>query len=83
MTPFLKAGDTVLVFKFLKPKVGDIVVFKFADQKFYIKRISKIKKHQYYLKGDNSKKSIDSREMGWIYKKDIIGKVIYKIETSR
>ena len=79
MTPFLKAGDTVLVFKFLRPKIGDIVVFKSRDQKFYIKRINRVKIDQYYLRGDNSKESIDSRKFGWIDKKDIIGKVIYKI----
>ena len=78
MSPFLKEGDNVLVWRFAKPKIGDVIVFKVND-KHYVKRIEKIKGDQYFVLGDNKKESIDSKKFGWIDKKDIIGKVIYKI----
>ncbi|OGH38182.1 MAG: hypothetical protein A3B44_00825 [Candidatus Levybacteria bacterium RIFCSPLOWO2_01_FULL_38_21] len=75
MSPFLKPGDTVLISRFGKIKIGDVVVFEVND-KHYVKRIEKIKGDKYFLTGDNKKESIDSRRFGWIEKKDIIGKVI-------
>ena len=81
MEPAFKAGDTVLVNRlsyFLgKPKVGDAVVLK--REKFIIKRIAKINKDRFFVVGDNKEESADSREFGWISKKDILGKVICKI----
>lgn len=77
MVPFLKPGDEVLIWKFLKPKIKNVVVFK-RDNKFYIKRVSRIKDDKYFVLGDNEKESIDSRKFGWIDKKDIIGKIVYK-----
>ncbi len=65
-------------FIFSKPKVGDIVVFK-VDDRIYIKRVKEIKNQRFSLNGDNKKDSLDSKEIGWINKEDIIGKVIYKI----
>lgn len=78
MSPFLKTRDRVLVIRFLKPKIGDVVVFKF-NKRYYIKRVAQIKDNEYFVTGDNKKESVDSRRFGWIDKKDIIGKVIYKI----
>lgn len=78
MSPFLKSGDMVLVSKFGKIKSGDVVVFKIKDA-VYIKRIEKKKEDRYFLIGDNRKESIDSRKLGWMDEKDIIGKVIFKI----
>ncbi|OGH13552.1 MAG: hypothetical protein A3H50_00310 [Candidatus Levybacteria bacterium RIFCSPLOWO2_02_FULL_37_10] len=78
MSPFLKPGDNVLVWKFAKPKIGDVVVLKVGDR-IYIKRVKEIKNQEFFLIGDNKRESIDSREFGWIDQKDIIGKVVYKI----
>ena len=78
MIPFLNPGDEVIVWKHSKPKIGDATVFK-KNNKFYIKRVKKIENGKYFVLGDNEKESIDSRKFGWIDKKDIIGKVIYKI----
>ncbi len=82
MSPFLKPGNKVLISKFGKIKIGDVVVFKINNIHF-IKRISEIKNNQYFVLGDNKKESIDSRKFGWIEKKDIIGKMIYKIYDLR
>lgn len=82
MEPLIKNGNTVFItsvpYLFKKPKSKDIIVFK-KNTKFFLKRISKIKMDQYWVKGDNKKDSIDSRKFGPILKDQIIGKVIYKI----
>ena len=82
MEPNLFSGDTVLVsnlpFLFPSPKIGDIVAFRKND-KIFIKRIAKINGEKYFVKGDNIKDSLDSRKIGWILKKEIVGKVIFKL----
>ena len=88
MIPLLNPEDEVIVWKLSKLKIGDIAVLK-KNKKFYIKRVSKIKDDstssrfrgasKYFLEGDNEKESIDSRKFGWVFKKDIIGKAIYRI----
>jgi len=78
MEPTLRNNQTVIAslipYFFRKPKVGDIVVVQRV--KCIIKRIAKIKKNNIYVVGDNSSKSTDSRNFGWVNKKEIIGKVI-------
>lgn len=82
MSPFLKFGDLALILRTKNVKEGEIVVFR-RVQEYYIKRVVKIENDKCFLKGDNRKESIDSRKFGWIDKKDIIGKMIYKIATNR
>lgn len=81
MLPTFKSGDVILVnrfsYLFSKPKVGDVIVLK--KKKFIIKRITKINKNRLFIKGENKKESTDSRNFGWVDRKEIIGKVIYKI----
>lgn len=80
MIPLLNPEDEVIVWKLSKLKIGDIAVLK-KNKKFYIKRVSKIKDDKYFLLGDNEKESVDSRKFGWVFKKDIIGKMILKISN--
>lgn len=81
MTPTFRHGDVVLINRlsyFLsKPKIGDVVVLKRG--KYIIKRIVKVKEKKLFVIGDNKKESTDSRKFGWIDKKEIVGKVIFKI----
>ena len=84
MLPALKPGDTVLVNKlaylFSPPKIGEIVILKDPrDKRIIIKRIEKIENGLYSVRGDNKKASTDSLEYGMLKKKNIIGKVIYKL----
>lgn len=83
MEPYLLDGDFVVVsilpFLIVKPKAGDIVVIK--RERCIIKRISKIKGEKIFVEGDNKKESTDSRSFGWIDRKNIIGKVIFKLSS--
>ena len=77
----------------VNPKVGDIIAFK-KENKIFIKRIAKINpsRHsaelsrspssgkKYFVKGDNEKDSLDSRKLGWIEMKNIVGKVIIRFQ---
>lgn len=79
MEPRLKNKDEVLVssvpFIFSSPKIGDMIAFYFSN-KLLIKKIKKIRSPLFLVEGENLK---DSIRVGWISKKDIIGKVIYKL----
>lgn len=78
MEPALKNNNIVLVsnlfYIFKEPKVNDIVAFKFNNKKM-VKRISQIKDNQYFVIGDNINDSLDSRKIGFIDRKNILGKV--------
>lgn len=79
MLPTLAPGDTVLVWRFGSPKVGDIVVLNpegLSAMGPVIKRVGKIRNDRYFLVGDNAAKSTDSRQFGWVERKEIIGRVI-------
>lgn len=80
MKPAFKSGDAVLVnrlsYFFCNPKIGDIVVLK--RERYIIKRIAKIENNKCFVLGNNKKKSTDSRDFGWVNKKEIVGKVIFK-----
>lgn len=82
MEPTIHNGQTVLVssmpYLFSKPKSGDIVAFK-KEEKIFIKRIARIERQKYFITGDNKNDSLDSRNFGWIEKKEIVGEVIGKI----
>ena len=82
MEPTLSSGDIALVssipFLFPNPKIGDIIAFRKND-KIFVKRIAKINREKYFVKGDNIKDSLDSKNFGWINKKEIVGKVIFRL----
>lgn len=81
MEPAIRAGDTLfatsLPYLFSHPSVGDVVVIK-KDKQFLVKRVTDTKKDAYFLSGDNS---ADSLLVGWVTRKEIIGKVVYKISN--
>ena len=80
MEPKFKDGDMVLVnrlsYFFSKLKHGDVVVLKHRE--YIIKRIKAIDRDKIFVVGDNKDDSADSRKFGWINKKEIVGKVIYR-----
>ena len=86
MEPTLEEGNVVLVnrlsYLFNKPKIKDSVVIK-RGKYYIIKRITKINPSadgdKIFVVGDNKKDSTDSRKFGWVYRQEIVGKVIFKI----
>jgi len=82
MEPQIKTGEKVLVssipYWFNLPEINDVVAFKDNTSKLLIKRIVKIKNGKYFVQGDNKNDSLDSREFGYLSRKQIIGEIIYK-----
>ena len=83
MEPNYTSGDILLVtqlfYFFRNPVVSDIVVLKDPrDKKHILKRITKIDDENMFVLGDNQSESTDSRHFGFVHKKQVIGKVIYK-----
>ncbi len=81
MEPSLLHGSYVLAsaipYLFSQPKPNDIVIAQLKNEKKYIiKRIGKVDQDIYFLVGDNSSNSL---EVGWVERKQIMGKVIYLI----
>ncbi len=83
MEPTFRHGSRVLAssipYIISPPKVGDIVIVKKKTETLFVKRIQKVQKDRYFLIGDNPTDSLDSRQFGWVEKKDIIGKVIFAL----
>ncbi len=79
MEPTIFQGHVVITsgipYLFNTPTIGDIVVFR-KEGKMLIKRIEKKNREKYFLTGDNKNDSLDSRKIGWVERKDIVGKVI-------
>lgn len=87
MYPVIHHGDKILVKKVFTPKKNDIIVCINPEEnkreKYLIKRITMIKNARYFVLGDNTKESIDSRKFGWIDKKLLIGKMIFKLPARK
>lgn len=84
MLPTLKDGDEVLARKEANLQIGDVVVARHPfRQTLIIKRITEISTcGKLFLKGDNPAESTDSRSFGKILKKDVLGKVICRLNYS-
>lgn len=87
MYPTLVDGEKLWsVRTYLVPvEIGDIVVAKpyaLADDpsldynRLVIKRVHRAENGYYYLLGDNPDESYDSRNYGWVSKKEIVAKVM-------
>lgn len=77
MEPYLHSGQQVLAIGLLPIREGSVVVFR-HDLKIFIKRIKSIKGEECFVEGDNKRDSLDSRSLGSIQKKDIIGTVVWR-----
>lgn len=80
MLPALYPGAFVLVLGPAKwaLEVGDIVVFHCPTRGRLIKRILSIEPQKgYFVGGDNVAESISAAEIGWVTRRQIIGKVIW------
>ncbi len=76
MLPTLKPGQLVFGFRSQAAETGNVVVFRHNGLE-KIKRVAKVDDDKVYLLGDNPDHSTDSRQFGWISKKEIMAKVIW------
>jgi signal peptidase I len=87
LEPDYQDGDFVLISKipffFVPVQAGDVIVFHHEIYGTLIKRIERLVPEQngYYVLGTRQD-SIDSRVIGVIAKKDVIGKVIWHISKT-
>jgi signal peptidase I len=78
MIPTLAPGERLLVLTNGPVVLGDIVVFKRADQ-FDVKRVLHIETDGIFAQGDNDLVSTDSRSYGLIPFDDVLGTVTYRL----
>jgi phage repressor protein C with HTH and peptisase S24 domain len=64
MLPTLRPGDRLLVSYRRTPRVGDVVVARFADGTLAIKRVAERRTTGWWLLSDNPGQGIDSRHRG-------------------
>lgn len=76
MLPALSPGDEVLAWRWVRPGPRDIVVAKIGHR-YLIKRVTKADDDKVYLSGDNPQDSVDSRTLGWIDRRNLIGRVFF------
>lgn len=62
-----------------EPKIGDVVIAKIKDL-LIVKRINHVSADKFFLKGDYEIMSTDSRNFGWIDRRNILGKAIIFIK---
>lgn len=74
MEPALPAGSLVLGWRWSSPKVGNVVVVN-RDRPL-VKRVTSVRRGQFWVEGDNSQSSTDSRRFGWLNRRDLEAVVI-------
>ena len=74
MEPLYVEGDHVLVFNWVQPKIGDVVIVK-NNNVYLIKRVIKTSRLRFLVCGDN--RLLSSRAIN-VGKNDLIGKVVLK-----
>ena len=80
MRPTLEPGDRLLVLRFARPRVGDLVALpdpRRADR-MMVKRVAAVEGAKVTVLGDNSRASTDSRQFGPVARRLITGRVVYR-----
>jgi nickel-type superoxide dismutase maturation protease len=77
MQPTYQPGDTVLGWRWFRPKRGDIVVVK--RDRMLIKRVTHVNVEGIFLEGDNPRRSTDSRTFGLVRRDQVEARIILKL----
>lgn len=80
MLPAFRPGDVVISLR-VSSRKGDVVIAR-QNGREVIKRVATIELGNYYLQGDNMKRSTDSRTLGPVKRTDIIGRVIARLPQA-
>lgn len=76
MLPTLRPGDMILTNKWAPVSRGNVVVAK-RGHRLLLKRVERVRVGGVYLIGDNPEHSQDSRQLGWIPRRDVLGVVFF------
>ncbi len=84
MLPEFKSGGLVLVeklsYRFRNPARGEVIVFNSPVGGQQIDRVIKeVEPQMYWVEGDNTDQSTDSRDFGPVAKSAIIGRVMWRV----
>lgn len=76
MYPAFPSGRLIVAVKRLKFGIGDVVLVhhKGLDK---LKRIKKYENQMIFVEGDNSSKSTDSRDFGWLNDSVVVARVVW------
>jgi phage repressor protein C with HTH and peptisase S24 domain len=77
MLPTYRPGDTLLGWRWFKPKRGDIVVAH-TDRPL-IKRVTHVNIEGVFLEGDNPRRSTDSRTFGLVRRDQVEARIFLKL----
>ena len=77
MEPSFREGDFVIVRRFGRPCVGDVVIINYQGRQM-LKRVSGIDGERYFLRGDNQ---VDGKIFA-VKKDAIIGKVFFHVRKK-
>ena len=80
MEPTLRAGDWVFVIPFSAPRVGDVVVVRNPVDRddLMLKRVARVDDDAVFVAGDNVEDSLDSRQLGLIPRRDVVGRAAFR-----
>jgi len=76
MEPSIKTGQYVLIKRTKVARIGDLALFR-SDNQVLLKRIVKVLKRGFFVRGDNYADSLDSSDIGLVSPSQILGKVIW------
>lgn len=86
MRPVLQPGDRLLVGGWLRPRRGDLIVFRDPEQRslFLLKRVAAVESNgDLIVRGDSPNVSRDSRHFGPVARRLVVGRAFFRYLPGR
>ncbi len=89
MLPVLRPGDVILVnesaYRRRAPRYGEVVVARplSLGGRALVKRILPVGSDEYFLLGDHPTESLDSRELGPVTRRELVGRAWLRVWPPR